>query len=201
MRRSPARPAEAAWQTANILSIRVAGVPHCAVAGARRAAARPRAWHAHAPGCYRRGMDYRTSAETLQPDRSILVVGTRGTLFGLDRMTGAVVWSNGLPGGGFGEVFMAVGYGVVIASAHAGVLYCLDYLTGVERWRQNTTTSGRATILIEPEQIVCAKSGYLDCYAPDGRPLWSQSLDGAGFGRVALGYPGNVAQADDPGKE
>lgn len=146
-------------------------------------------------------MDYRENADRPAPDRSILVVALNGHVYGLDRATGALRWHNELAGGGMGEVFLAVGYGVVVASAVGAKLYCLDYLTGETRWVQNTKASGRATVVIEPDQIVCAKSGYLDCFAPDGNALWSQPLKGAGMGRVALGYPGNVAQADDKGRE
>lgn len=146
-------------------------------------------------------MDYRANATTPEPDRSILVVGMSGKVFGLDRTTGEVRWNNDLRGGGFGEVFLAVGYGVVIASAFGKAIFCLDYLTGETRWSDTTQTSGRATIVIEPDQIVCAKDGYVDCFAPDGRKLWQQPLKGQGVGRMALGYPGNVAQADDKGTE
>ena len=88
---------------------------------------------------------------------------------------------------------------VVVASADTDSIVCLDYLTGELRWAQRTHSAGRATILIEPEQIVCAKAGYVDCYTPDGQRRWRQPLTGHGVGRVALGYPGNVAQADERG--
>ena len=146
-------------------------------------------------------MDYRASAGAPEPDRSILVVGIHGKVLGLDRATGQIRWSNDLRGGGYGEVFLAVGYGVVIASAVGAAIYCLDYLTGETRWSDSTQASGRATIVIEPDQIVCSKGGYVDCYTPDGTRLWQQPLSGQGLGRVALGYPGNVAQADDKGSE
>jgi hypothetical protein len=81
------------------------------------------------------------------------------------------------------------------------IVYCLDCLIGVERWRQPTHSSGSETIVIEPDHIVCAKGGYVDCFAPSGAPLWSQPLSGYGLGRSALGYPGNVAQADDRGEQ
>jgi hypothetical protein len=145
-------------------------------------------------------MDYRENAAPLERDRSILVVGLNGRLFGLDRASGEPRWFNDLEGSS-GEVTLAIDYGVVIASAAHAALYCIDYLTGVTRWRQFTKDSGRATILLEPDQIVCMKSGYVDCFAPDGRLLWQQPLKGQGLGRGALGYPGNVAQADDPGTE
>lgn len=143
-------------------------------------------------------MTDRDSAAALPEDRSVLVVGLRGRVIGLDRMTGVVRWESAKEADG--EVFLALGYGVVIAATSFNkVLVCLDYLTGERRWQVETTGRGRATILLEPDQIVCVRSGYLDCFLPDGRRLWSQPLQGRGEGRAALGYPGNVAQADEVG--
>lgn len=144
-------------------------------------------------------MDYRASAEAPKPDRSVLVIGLNGNVFGLARDTGEIRWR--YDGGGTGEVFIAVGYGVVVVSSNDATIACLDYLTGAPRWVTRTRAGGRATILIEPEQIVCAKNGYIDCFAPNGTPLWQQPLEGAGLGGTALGYPGNVAQADDRGNK
>jgi len=143
-------------------------------------------------------MDYRQNAAPLERDRSILVVGLNGRVFGLDRASGVPRWSNVLEYSS-GEVTVAIDYGVVVASGSYPAIYCIDYLTGVTRWRKSTKDAGRATILIEPDQILCMKNGFVDCFAPDGRLLWHQPLDGQGLGRGALGYPGNVAQADDPG--
>lgn len=146
-------------------------------------------------------MTYRAPPEVLEPDRSVLVVGTNGRVCGVDRATGSILWNSDLPKGSYGEVFIAIGYGVVIASADGAMIFCLDYLTGAERWRSPTTAGGRATIVMEPDQIVCAKGGYIDCFDPDGHHLWSQPLRGFGVGRVSLGLPGNVAQADGIGTE
>jgi outer membrane protein assembly factor BamB len=145
-------------------------------------------------------VDYRQNAAPPERDRSILVVGLNGRVFGLDRATGAIRWRVQLPGVR-SEVALAVDYGVVIASSHGGGLHCLDYLTGAVRWSEVTRDTGRATILIEPDQIVCIKDGYIDCFSPDGERLWQQPLKGEGIGRAALGYPGNVVQADDKGTE
>src|SRR5262249_18318095 len=146
---------------------------------------------------YRRGMDYRANAAPLEPDRSILVVALDGHVYGLDRATGEVRWHNNLPGGGTDEIFLAIGYGVVVVSAPPSKLFCLGYLTGQTRGAQMPPPPGRATIVVEPDQIVCAKGGYVDCFSPDGKLLWQQPLRGAGQGVIALGYPGNVAQADE----
>jgi hypothetical protein len=141
-------------------------------------------------------MEYRESAGELAPDRSVLVVGVSGNVFGIDRATGTKRWHRQLPGNGAELVFVTAGFGVVVASAVAAVVYCIDYLTGELLWEKPTQHKGRATILIEPDQIVCAKGGGIDCFAPDGRRLWRQPLEETGYGRIALAYPGNSAQAD-----
>jgi outer membrane protein assembly factor BamB len=146
-------------------------------------------------------MDYRENASPPEPDRSIVVVALDGAVYGLARDTGEVVWSNNLPGGSYKEVFIAIGYGVVVASAVGNKIFCLDYLTGATRWEHETTSSGRASIIIEPDCIVCVKRGYVDCFAPDGSVRWQQGMKGAGMGSAAIGLPGNVAQGDDVGRE
>lgn len=145
-------------------------------------------------------MTYRDNAVGPEPDRSILVVGLNARVFGIDRMTGALRWEQQL-GQYPQEVAIAVGFGVVVASSSGKALHCLDYLTGAPRWSVETTNTGRATILIEPDHIVCMKAGYVDCFSPAGQLLWQQPLKGKGIGRGALGYPGNVVQADDTGNE
>jgi len=130
----------------------------------------------------------------------VLVVGLNGKLFGLERATGEPRWSFELPGWQRGEVFLAIRYGLVVASSHVDSISALDYLTGTLRWTSATTQSGRATIVVEHDVIVCAKNGYLDCYDHQGARRWAQPLSGQGLGRAALGFPGNVAQADDVGR-
>lgn len=144
---------------------------------------------------------YREGVAPAEADRSILVVGIGGFLYGVDRMTGQARWQNELPGGGHGEVFIGLRYGVLAVSATDDVLFRIDYWTGQTLWSQRTRGSGRATILVEPDLIVVGKGGYINAFDHFGRPLWLQELKGRGWGRLALGFPGNVAQADDPGSE
>jgi outer membrane protein assembly factor BamB len=141
--------------------------------------------------------EYRDRPEPLPSDRSVLVIGLNGWVIGIDRATGQKRWETSIRGSA--EVYLAIGFGVVAASAWGGVLHVLDYLTGRILWERPTKSPGRATIVIEPDQIVCAKAGYVDCYSPDGRLLWQQTLSGKGEGRTSIGYPGNVAQADERG--
>lgn len=133
-----------------------------------------------------------------EEDRSILVVTLNGKVHGVDRQTGELRWTQGTNqwGGGRGEVFLAMAHGLVIASSYEDAIVSLDYTTGAITWSAHTHSSGRATILVERDVIICAKGGYLDCFAHGGKKLWTQPLTGLGMGNVALGFPGNVAQAD-----
>jgi outer membrane protein assembly factor BamB len=145
--------------------------------------------------------DYRSTDAPLTPDRSILVVALHGRVHGIDRDTGEIRWLNDLGGWhSTGHVSLAVGYGVVVAAAETGGIHCLEYLTGKTRWQEETQASGRATVLIEPDHIVCVKAGYVDAYTPSGKRIWQQPLRGAGTGTAAVGYPGNVVQADAIGR-
>jgi outer membrane protein assembly factor BamB len=140
-------------------------------------------------------MTYRQQDPPPEFDRSILLVGLNGQLVGLDRDSGEIRWENPLGRSG-GEVFVAIRYGLVVASPPTSVIYRVDYATGETLWQAQATGGGQTTILIEPDCIVVGKAGYLDCFDHDGRKLWAQPLEGKGIGSVALGYPGNVAQAD-----
>jgi len=146
-------------------------------------------------------MPYREGEALVEADRSILVVGISGHVLGLERATGAIRWRNNLKGGGSAEVFLGFRFGVLVVSAAGDAVFRLDYQTGATLWSAETQASGRASIVIEPDLIVVAKGGYLDAFDHDGRKLWGQPLSGMGTGRVALGFPGNVAQADDPGSQ
>lgn len=142
-------------------------------------------------------MAYREQELPPEADRSILLVGLNGVVVGLDRETGTKRWENQLPGGGTGTVFIAQRYGLLIVSASRERVYRLDYRTGKTVWTKNTSSAGRATIVVESDLIVVAKGGYVDAFDHDGAALWRQPLRGKGLGRVALGFPGNLAQADD----
>jgi hypothetical protein len=146
-------------------------------------------------------MTYREQEIPPEADRSVLVVGLNGKVFGIHRDTGELVWTNKMPGGGMEEVFIALRYGVLVVSASGKRIFRLDYYTGKTLWEVTTTASGRATIVVEHDCIVVAKGGYIDCFEHEGKRRWKQPLKGMGLGRVAMGFPGNVAQADDPGSD
>lgn len=144
-------------------------------------------------------MTYRAHEMLAEADRSVLVIATRGMVRGLHRFTGEVRWANDLSGGGLGEVFVACRYGVLAVSADERCLFRLDYATGQTLWSAPTHGRGRAAIIIEPDVIVVAKGGVVDAFSHAGQHYWTQPLTGLGHGSVAVAFPGNVAQADDPG--
>ena len=133
------------------------------------------------------------------PAPAVLVVGIHGNLVGIDRATGAILWKNGLEEGGYGTVYIALSQGRVFASAGGKRVFAVDMRTGATLWSAETSGYGRATMLVELDEIYVAKSGYLDCFDRYGNRRWTQKLEGLGTGPVALGVPGNVAQADDKG--
>ena len=94
---------------------------------------------------------------------------------------------------------MALRYGVLAVSADSPGLYRIDYATGKTLWTARTRGTGRASILVESDVIMVGKGGYVDAFGHDGRHRWTQELKGRGLGRIALAFPGNIAQADDTG--
>lgn len=144
---------------------------------------------------------YREQVAGTEADRSVVVVALSGRVLGLERTTGQIRWENTLPGGGYGEVYLAFRYGVLVVSATRDAVYRLDYLTGQTLWAAETSRSGRASILVEPDLIFVGKGGYVDAFDHHGRRYWTQPLEGRGTGGLALALPGNIAQADDTGAE
>lgn len=143
-------------------------------------------------------MPYREHEMLAETDRSILVVATVGKVRGIDRQSGAIRWSNDLPGGGIGGVYVAFRFGVLAVSALGAKVFRLDYATGATLWEAETSGgAGRATIVIEPDLLFVAKAGQVDAFDHDGVRLWTQSLRGLGLSGIAMGFSGNVAQSDE----
>jgi outer membrane protein assembly factor BamB len=143
-------------------------------------------------------MPYREQEMLAETDRSIPVVATNGKVRGLDRTSGAIRWSNDLTGGGIGSVFVAFRFGVLAVSALGAKVFRLDYATGATLWEAETSGGGgRAAIVIEPDLMFVAKAGQVDAFDHDGIRLWTQPLRGLGLSGVALGFSGNLAQADE----
>ena len=137
-------------------------------------------------------------ASVSMPEPEIVVVAMNHTLFGLDRATGAIVWQSEIERGQRGAVALAIVGQLVIASPLGYGIHAFDLRTGFSAWTADTTSAGRATLLVDRDRVVCAKAGHIDCVAlADGKLLWSQPLTDHGQGWASLGVPGNVVQADE----
>ncbi len=104
---------------------------------------------------------YRDAPAALAPDRSVLVAVVGHRIHGLDRTTGEVRWVRQLVANALEPLFVAIGYGVVMASSWYGKLYCLSYTTGATLWERETSAKGITTIVLEPEQIVVNLEGVI----------------------------------------
>jgi outer membrane protein assembly factor BamB len=129
-------------------------------------------------------------------DRSLLIAAFLGKVFAVDRSTGQIRWRTAL---GSNEVVeLAIGEGLVVALT-ASRLAFLTYATGqIVRFveRQDEAIGGRATLLIDAGQLIVAGAGAVACYSLQGDLRWTQPFKGEGHGDVAIGFPGNVRQAD-----
>jgi outer membrane protein assembly factor BamB len=130
----------------------------------------------------------------------ILVVAFNGKVFGVQRATGAPAWQFRFPHAAIVELHFE--RGLVVACSYAQVAV-LDALTG--QVRGNFALAGaqglRPTIVIDHGHIFVSGAGEVSCYTFEGACLWKQPFKGEGFGVMALGFPGNVRQADDPGSK
>ena len=131
----------------------------------------------------------------------ILLIALSGHVAGLEPSTGEILWKNELTGGGFGAVDLATDGEIVIASAAGQRVFAIALASGQTLWCVATSAPGRATIVLEGERIFVAKGGFVDAFSRSGELLWKQGLPGLGTGRAALGFPGNLRQADDVGSQ
>ncbi|MEC7519869.1 MAG: PQQ-binding-like beta-propeller repeat protein [Myxococcota bacterium] len=132
-------------------------------------------------------------------DRSILVVAFAGKVFGIAPADGSVRWEHSVAYAG--AVELQIHGGRVFASTGAS-LHCLDYATGrlLGKVQVPDRYKGRPSMVIEGDRLYLGSQGEVTCFRlSDGAALWTQGLEGKGLGRVALGFPGNVRQADDAG--
>lgn len=133
-------------------------------------------------------------------DRPVLVVAFNGRVFGLDARTGQRVWSHDIKPG-HGEVELVVQPNRVFAAA-GRTLVCLAYPTG-ELLGKTTlpgTYESRPTMMANGDLLYVATGGELTCVDAAGRALWHEPFVGKGLGSIALGFPGDVRQADERGR-
>lgn len=139
---------------------------------------------------------YRSDASE---DRSILVVAFGGKVFGVVPGTGEIAWEH-VVGTLYPVVEIQIAHGRVFA-ATAASLYTFDYPSGEPLGEVSIpdTYEGRPTMALERERIYLASSGEVTCFGLDGTVQWVQGFAKKGLGAVALGFPGNIRQADHSG--
>jgi outer membrane protein assembly factor BamB len=131
----------------------------------------------------------------------LLVSAFNAKVFAVDRTTGDIVWKFLLVRGDIVE--LAIDDQVVIACTTRTLVF-LDYATGREIkyiLRDDVAAGGtRPTMLVDDHHIYITGSGTVACYTTQGDLLWEQKFSGEGLGNAAIGFPGKVRQADDPGQ-
>lgn len=135
-------------------------------------------------------------------DRSIIVAAFGSRVFGLNAHTGQVLWKQSAPSSFVLELAIAAGR-VFVCSGEK--LHCFDQRTGAELGAVDIPrprfVEGRPHMLVEGERLYIGTAGTLSCFDLDGRLLWSEGFRGEGTERMAMGFPGNVRQADDRGPQ
>jgi outer membrane protein assembly factor BamB len=133
-------------------------------------------------------------------ERPVLVAAFGGRVFGLEPRTGDVLWEQQfMVGGGTPELAIA---GDRICVVYQQIFMMLEYPTGrvLAQTKLPVTYRGRATFIIEGERIFIGMGGEIVAVSRDGSVSWTQKFKGKGIGDIALGFPGNVRQADIVGQ-
>ncbi len=130
-------------------------------------------------------------------DRSVLVVAFNRRVVGFEARTGQIRWETEIDTV-FGPIELAIEPPHVYA-CDAKHVFCLDYATGrvVGQVRLPAKYVDRPSMVVDGGLIFIAGAGEVMCLDTRGRTVWHDPLEGRGAGRMALGLPGNVRQADD----
>jgi outer membrane protein assembly factor BamB len=128
---------------------------------------------------------------------SILVAAFNGRLFGVEPSTGRLLWEHGLDGAVIATSLVVTHNAIYAATGTK--LSCVRYPAGDLAWSVRTHAQGRGTLLLDGERLFLAKAGEIECFSLTGVSLWHNEFKGKGASDVALGVPGNVAQADATG--
>ena len=98
----------------------------------------------------------------------IFVASRDGRVTGLDRFTGATLWSvSGRPG------VLAIGGGVLALREADGTVWVMDPDTGTTRWKAPSGVLGTLPVLIASAAVVVAGDGLAALEPGTGRALWT----------------------------
>lgn len=131
------------------------------------------------------------------PNRNVLVLGLRGRVIGKDRTSGATLWEYDM--GTQYDVELAVVDDRIFAGAGREI-FAIEYPSGRLIGRAPIPGSGgRCALLVDGQQLFIGVAGEINCFDWNGQLLWHDPMPGRGTGSMALGFPGNVRQADQRG--
>lgn len=135
---------------------------------------------------------HRTSAN------EILVTAFNGRVFGVESATGRIRWEQNLEYPA--EVELAIEDGVVIAASPRKLAF-IDLASGHLHAVVGIPGDypGRPTMVVAGGFLYIGRDGSVTCMTTRGQPVWTQGFEGKGLGSVALGFAGNLRQADDRG--
>lgn len=127
----------------------------------------------------------------------LLLVALNGRMLALHRETGVIAWEQVLGRMG-GTVELASIGELVFAVTAQGMLHRIDYQSGelLSSKQLPGTYRGRATMVVDGGMLYVAAGGEITCVDRDGEVRWFNGLKGKGVGATALGFPGNLRQAD-----
>ena len=130
----------------------------------------------------------------------VLVLALNGRVLGLQVTDGKLLWEHQI--GSHGEVEL-LSTGDRIYATDGRNLYAFRYPDGEQLLALGLPGAyfGRSTMVVEGGRLFVATRGEISCFTLEGQLLWHDGLQGRGVGSVALGFPGNLRQADDAGSQ
>ncbi|MCX6366004.1 MAG: PQQ-binding-like beta-propeller repeat protein [Armatimonadetes bacterium] len=139
-----------------------------------------------------------TQSELALDAKRVYVGSERGTVYALDRQSGAVAWKTTL-GGSVRMSPAVIGQQVIFESSDNGV-YGVDRVTGAQKWRfvRPDGALGYSAPVAGPEGsvFICGESVVYRLNAETGQELWRSSVGGKALGTVSYAN-GRVYVAGD----
>ena len=134
--------------------------------------------------------------ESAKEDRSVLVVGMAGVVFGYQAHTGVPLWQSRVNDYGQ-EVELAIEAGRVLAVS-GRKLTALDYKSGeiLGSVELPGPFGVRPVLCLEGGRAYVALGKTLCCLSMEGELVWQRMLETGRFSSPSLGFPGNIRQAD-----
>lgn len=130
-----------------------------------------------------------TQSEIALDPRRVYVGSDRGTVYALDRQTGALVWKNTNVSGAVRMAPLVVGSRVIVESNDNNV-YGLDAVTGTLKWlftRPDGSLGYSAPVSAAGNSVlICGEATLYRLDATTGKEIWHSNLGGKALGTAAV---------------